>query len=451
MLEYCKLISTPLNYQKIIKMKLEKSIELYTKGKKHLVGAVNSPVRAFKSVGGVPLFIDRAKGSKITDVDGNEYVDMVLSYGPMILGHRNSVVEKTIKKYLKNGYTFGASTKGEIILAEMVCNAFPGMDKVRFVNSGTEAVFSAIRLARAFTGKNKIIKFAGCYHGHSDALLVAAGSGLATLSIPGSLGVPDEAVKNTLIAEYNNIDSVEKHLAENKDVAAIIFEPIAGNMGVVLPTKEFIEELRDLAKASGVLLIADEVMTGFRSKFGGASELLGVQADIICLGKVIGGGFPVGAYGARNEIMEMVSPLGGMYQAGTLSGNPIAMACGIATLKELKKQDPYKDFDKTAAFLERVLLDAAKENGVDLQVNRFGSMINPFFTKEKVVDFKSAQTSDTEKFKTFFWKMIENGVFLPPSQFEAWFLATAMSKRDIYKVRSAINIAMKAVADKFKK
>ncbi|MBI9041768.1 glutamate-1-semialdehyde 2,1-aminomutase [Lutibacter sp.] len=429
-------------------MKLEKSIELYTKGKKHLVGAVNSPVRAFKSVGGVPIFIDHAKGSKIVDVDDNEYVDMVLSYGPMILGHRNSVVEKTIKKYLKKGYTFGASTKGELILAEMVCDAFPGMDKVRFVNSGTEAVLSAIRLARAFTGKNKIIKFAGCYHGHSDALLVAAGSGLATLSLPGSAGVPDDAVKNTLIAEYNNIDSVERHLARHNDIAAVIIEPIAGNMGVVLPTKEFMEELRDLTKASGVLLIMDEVMTGFRSKFGGAQELLGIQADITCLGKVIGGGFPVGAYGARNEIMQKVAPLGPMYQAGTLSGNPIAMACGIATLKELKKQDPYKDFEKTAAFLERAMLDAAKENGIDLQVNRFGSMINPFFTKTKVVDFKTAQTSDTKKFKTFFWKMMENGVFLPPSQFEAWFLATAMSKRDIYKVRTAINIAMKAVANK---
>jgi glutamate-1-semialdehyde 2,1-aminomutase len=432
-------------------MKLEKSLELYTRGKKHLVGAVNSPVRAFKSVGGIPIFIEKAKGSKIYDVDGNEYIDFVLSYGPMILGHRNSVVEKTIKKYMRNGYTFGASTKGEIILAELVCDAFPGMDKVRFVNSGTEAVLSAIRLARAYTGKNKIIKFAGCYHGHSDALLVAAGSGLATLSLPGSKGVPDDAVKNTLIAEFNNIDSVEKHLAENKDVAAVIFEPIAGNMGVVEPTKEFIEELRDLTKASGVLLIADEVMTGFRSKFGGAQELLGIQADITCLGKVVGGGFPVGAYGARNEIMEMVAPLGEMYQAGTLSGNPIAMSCGIATLKELQKRDPYKDFEKTAAFLERSLKAAAKENGIDLQVNRFGSMINAFFTKEKVVDFKSAQTSDTKKFKIFFWKMMENGVFLPPSQFEAWFLGTAMTKRDIYKVRSAINVAMKAVADKEKK
>jgi glutamate-1-semialdehyde 2,1-aminomutase len=429
-------------------MKLEKSIELYARGKKHLVGAVNSPVRAFKSVGGIPIFVDRAKGSKIIDVDGNEYIDMVLSYGPMILGHRNSIVEKTVKKYMKNGYTFGASTEGEIILAELVCSAFPGMDKVRFVNSGTEAVFSAIRLARAFTGKDKIVKFAGCYHGHSDALLVAAGSGLATLSLPGSAGVPEDAVKNTLIAEYNNIDSVEKHLAKHDDIAAVIFEPIAGNMGVVQPTKEFIEELRDLTKACGVLLIADKVMTGFRSKFGGALELLGVEADITCLGKVIGGGFPVGAYGARNEIMQMVAPLGPMYQAGTLSGNPIAMSCGIATLKELKRQNPYKDFEKTASFLERALLAAAKENGIELQVNRFGSMINPFFTKTKVVDFKTAQTSDTNKFKIFFWKMMENGVFLPPSQFEAWFLATAMTKRDIYKVRSAINIAMKAVADK---
>jgi len=431
-------------------MKLEKSLELYTRGKRHLVGAVNSPVRAFKSVGGVPIFIERARGSKIYDVDGNEYIDMVLSYGPMILGHRNSFVERTIKKYMKNGYTFGASTKGEVIMAEIVCDAFPGMDKVRFVNSGTEAVLSAIRLARAYTGKNKIIKFAGCYHGHSDALLVAAGSGLATLSIPGSKGVPDDAVKNTLIAEFNNIKSVENHLRKD-DVAAIIIEPIAGNMGVIQPSNKFIQELSGLAKASGILLIADEVMTGFRSKFGGAQELLGFQADITCLGKVVGGGFPVGAYGARNEIMEMVAPLGDMYQAGTLSGNPIAMACGIATLKELKKQNPYKDFEKTAAFLERVMKQAAKENGIDLQVNRFGSMINPFFTKTRVVNFKTAQTSDTNKFKTFFWKMMENGVFLPPSQFEAWFLDTAMTKRDIYKVRSAIQVAMKAVADKHNK
>jgi len=427
-------------------MKLEKSIELYTKGLKHLVGAVNSPVRAFKSVGGVPLFIERAEGGKIYDVDGNEYIDLVLSYGPMILGHRNRKVERAIIKALRKGYTFGATTKNEIRLAKLVCNAFPGMDKVRFVNSGTEAVLSAIRLARAFTGKDKIIKFSGCYHGHSDALLVAAGSGLATLSLPGSKGVPEDAVKNTLIAEYNNLESVKKHINKHKDIAAIIIEPIGGNMGVVLPQNNFLKKLSELAKENEILLIADEVMTGFRSKFGGAQEVLGVKADITCLGKIIGGGFPVGAYGARNEIMEMVAPLGEMYQAGTLSGNPIAMACGIATLKVLKKKDPYKGFEIMAERLEKILLKTAKDNGIDLQVNRFGSMINPFFTSEKVIDFKTAQSSDTKKFKIFFWKMIENGVFIPPSQFESWFLSTKFSEKDLDKTEKAIVIAMKYVA-----
>tara|TARA_B100000809_G_scaffold239761_1_gene261560 strand:- start:3191 stop:4498 length:1308 start_codon:yes stop_codon:yes gene_type:complete len=429
-------------------MKLEKSLELFTKGQKNLVGAVNSPVRAYKSVGGVPLFIKKAKGSKIIDVDRNRYVDLVLSYGPMILGHRDKRVEKSILRALKNGYTFGATSKGEIKLAKMVCDAFPGMDKVRFVNSGTEAVLSALRLARAYTSKDKIIKFAGCYHGHSDALLVAAGSGLATLSIPGSKGVPDDAVKNTLIAEYNNIESVKEQINKHEDIAAVIIEPIAGNMGVVVPNQEFISELRKITKEKGILLILDEVMTGFRSKYGGAQELLEFDADITCLGKVIGGGFPVGAYGARNEIMEMVSPLGDMYQAGTLSGNPIAMACGIATLKELKRQDPFDKFNKIAERIETSLLQAAKENNIDLQVNRFGSMMNPFFTSEQVVDFKSAQTSDTEKFKIFFWNMIENGIFLPPSQFESWFLSTVLSEKDLKNIEKAIEASMKAVANK---
>jgi len=431
-------------------MKFKNSERLYKKGQKHLVGAVNSPVRAFASVGGTPLFIKKAKGSKITDEDDNEYIDFVLSYGPMILGHRNKIVENEVKNALKKGTTFGATTKGELKLAQMVCEAFPGMDKVRFVNSGTEAVLSAIRLARAFTGHDKILKFAGCYHGHSDALLVAAGSGLATLSIPGSKGVPDDAVKNTLIAEYNNIESVKAHIEKHQDIAAVFIEPIAGNMGVVLPTPEFIKELRAITKENGILLVVDEVMTGFRSKFGGAQELLGIEADITCLGKVVGGGFPVGAYGARNEIMEMVSPLGEMYQAGTLSGNPIAMACGIATLKELEFQNPYKKFDKIAKQLEATLLDAAEKNGIDLQVNRFGSMINPFFTKEKVVNFKTAQSSNTELFKIFFWAMVENGIFLPPSQFEAWFLCTELSKKDILKTETAIYKAMEAVANTLK-
>ena len=426
-------------------MNFDRSKRLFEEGQKNLVGAVNSPVRAYKSVGGTPLFIKKAKGSKIIDVDNNQYIDLVLSYGPMILGHRPKKIEKSIVKALKNGYTFGATSTGEIELAKIICDAFPNMDKVRFVNSGTEAVLSALRLARAFTNKNKIIKFSGCYHGHTDALLVAAGSGLATLSLPGSSGVPKEAVQNTLIAEYNNIEKVKNHINKHDDIAAVILEPITGNMGVIVPSPEFISELRRITKEKGILIIADEVMTGFRSKFGGAQELIDLEADITCLGKVIGGGFPVGAYGARNEIMEMVAPLGDMYQAGTLSGNPIAMASGIATLKELKKQNPFDTFNKVARKIETILKEAAKVNNVALQVNRFGSMINPFFTKNVVVDFKTAQNSDTEKFKTFFWSMVRNGVFLPPSQFEAWFLSTALSNKDLKIIEKAIYAAMQAI------
>lgn len=419
-----------------------KSKELYKEGQKHLVGAVNSPVRAFNSVGGNPLFMEKAHGSKIYDVDGNEYIDLVLSYGPMIIGHGNNKVIEAVQKQVCTGFTFGASTENEIKLAEMVCNVFPGMDKVRFVNSGTEAVLSAIRLARAFTGKNHIVKFAGCYHGHSDALLVAAGSGLATLSIPGSKGVPADAVKNTLIAEYNDIESVKKHIAECNDIAAVFIEPVAGNMGTVIPSNEFITELRKITKEAGILLVVDEVMTGFRSKFGGAQELLGIEADITCLGKVVGGGFPVGAYGARNEIMEMVAPLGGMYQAGTLSGNPVAMAAGISTLEELKAQNPYDKFNEQAATIEKALLDAASENGIELTVSRFGSMVNPFFTAKKVTNFTEAQECNTERFTKFFWGLIENGVYIPPSQFEAWFLCSVLSDEDMNKIINAINKAM---------
>ncbi len=427
-------------------MKFKKSEELYKEGLVHLVGAVNSPVRAFTSVGGNPLFIKKGHGSKITDVDGNEYIDLVLSYGPMILGHRHRKVRRGVAKALRSGYSFGASTENEIILAKIVCDAFPGMDKVRFVNSGTEAVISGVRLARSYTGKDKIIKFAGCYHGHQDSLLVAAGSGLATLSLPGSKGVPEGAVKNTLIATYNDLESVKAHFEEHDDIAGVIIEPICGNMGVVIPQNKFLIELKEYLKSKGALLIADEVMTGFRSKFGGAQELLGVEADITCLGKVIGGGFPVGAYGARNEIMQEVAPLGGMYQAGTLSGNPIAMAGGISTLTELKRQNPYKQFNETAATLEKILLETAKKYEVDLVVNRFGSMMNPFFTKGKVTNFEEAQTSDTKKFAIFFWEMIKNGVFLPPSQFEAWFLSSAISNRDIKKIAVAVDKAMLAVS-----
>ncbi len=427
-------------------MNFKKSQKLYNKGLVNLVGAVNSPVRAFASVGGNPLFIDKAKGSKIIDVDGNSYVDYVLSYGPMILGHRHKKVQKAVTKALKNGYSFGASTENEIKLAKIVCSAFPGMDKVRFVNSGTEAVLSGIRLARAYTGKDKIIKFSGCYHGHQDSLLVAAGSGLATLSLPGSKGVPEGAVKNTLIANYNDLESVKAHFEKHDDIAGVIIEPVGGNMGVVIPQNEFLKDLKELAHKNGAVLIADEVMTGFRSMFGGAQEVLGVEADITCLGKVIGGGFPVGAYGARNEIMENVAPLGGMYQAGTLSGNPIAMVGGIATLTTLKKQNPYKKFDAIGAEIEQSLLDSAKKYEVDVTVNRFGSMLNPFFTTKKVTNFEEAQTSDTKKFAAFFWEMIKNGIFLPPSQFEAWFLSSAINKKDMEKTKYAIYNAMKVVS-----
>lgn len=432
-------------------MKTTNSKKLYKKGLKHLVGAVNSPVRAFNSVGGNPLFIDSASKSRIIDADNNEYVDYVLSYGPMILGHGNKKVVKAVKTAVDKGFTFGASTQGEIELAELVCSAFPTMDKVRFVNSGTEAVLSAIRLARAYTGKNKIVKFSGCYHGHSDSLLVAAGSGLATLSIPGSKGVPGDAVKNTLIAEYNNIESVKAHLENNKDIAGIILEPIAGNMGVVIPSKSFIKELNKLAKKHKVLIIADEVMAGFRSQFGGAYELIGLNADIVCLGKVIGGGMPVGAYGARNEIMQMVAPLGAMYQAGTLSGNPIAMAAGMATLTELKKANPYARFEKTAKKVEGFLLKSAKKHGVDAKVNRFGSMVNVFFTNKEVTDFPSAKTCNTEQFGVFFWELLKQGMFIPPSQFEAWFLSTTLSNDDMIITELAIDKAMKKVASTSKK
>ena len=428
-------------------MNFKKSQKLYDKGLINLVGAVNSPVRAFSSVGGNPLFIKRGRGSQIIDVDNNKYVDLVLSYGPMILGHRHKKVQKAVHKALKNGYSFGASTENEITLAKIVCDAFPGMDKVRFVNSGTEAVLSGIRLARAFTGKDKIIKFSGCYHGHQDALLVAAGSGLATLSLPGSKGVPEGAVKNTLIAKYNDLDSVKKHFEEHDDIAGVIIEPIGGNMGVVIPQNNFLKELKDYLFSKGALLIADEVMTGFRSKFGGAQELLGVEADITCLGKVIGGGFPVGAYGARNEIMEQVAPLGGMYQAGTLSGNPIAMAGGISTLKELKKQNPYEKFDAIGDRLSSMLLGAGKKYNIDVTVNRFGSMMNPFFTNVHVTNFEQAQTSNTNRFAIFFWEMIKNGVFLPPSQFEAWFLSSAISEKDMLVIEKAIDKSFQKIQE----
>lgn len=426
-------------------MQLEKSKELFERASHSLVGGVNSPVRAFNSVGGNPLFIEKGKGVFITDVDGNEYIDLIGSYGPLILGHAHPKVNEAVKAAADKSYTFGASTKGEVEMAELVKEAFPQMDKVRFVNSGTEAVLSAIRLARAYTQKNKIVKFAGCYHGHTDALLVAAGSGLMTLGIPSSQGVPEEAVKDTLIAQYNDIDSVkqliEKH---NNEIAAIFIEPVAGNMGVVVPEQSFMQQLRSLTKEKGILLVIDEVMTGFRKKFGGAQDYFGIEGDITCMGKVIGGGMPVGAYGAKAEIMDLVAPLGGVYQAGTLSGNPIAMACGLATLKELKNQD-YERADYLGREIKECLESAAKAAGIDVQVNQFGLMVNPFFTNQTVVDFESAQSSDTEMFGRFFWAMAECGLYIPPSQFEAWFLPITISDEEMQLVKERINQAFQKI------
>lgn len=426
-------------------MNLSQSKRLFETAQKSLVGGVNSPVRAFNSVGGNPLFIDRGEGIHIYDVDGNEYVDLIGSYGPLILGHAYPSVKSAVQEAVNKSFTFGATSKGEIELAELVKEAFPHLDKVRFVNSGTEAVISAIRLARAYTSKNKIVKFAGCYHGHSDALLVAAGSGLATLNIPGSKGVPQAAVSDTLIAQYNDIDSVKTLIDLHKnEIAGIFIEPVAGNMGVVVPEQSFMKELRQLCDDQGILLVIDEVMTGFRKKFGGAQDHFNIQGDITCMGKVIGGGMPVGAYGARAEIMDMVSPLGGVYQAGTLSGNPVAMACGLATLKELKAQD-YERADRLGKEVKTCLEKAAKDNGIDIVVNQFGLMVNPFFTNLPVTNFDSAQNSDTEIFAKFFWAAAENGLYIPPSQFEAWFLPIIMTDAELEMVKERINAAFSAL------
>ncbi|MAC96668.1 MAG: glutamate-1-semialdehyde-2,1-aminomutase [Flavobacteriales bacterium] len=426
-------------------MKLDQSKALMERANKSLVGGVNSPVRAFNSVGGDALFIEKAKGIYITDVDGNEYIDLVGSYGPMILGHAHPKVNEAVKKALDKSYTYGATTEGEVEMAEMIKEAFPQIDKVRFVNSGTEAVFSAIRLARAYTGRDKIVKFAGCYHGHSDSLLVAAGSGVATLGIPGSKGVPEAAVKDTLIAQYNDIESVKTILEKYpNEIAGIFIEPVAGNMGVVVPEQEFMKELRALTKEHGIALVIDEVMTGFRQKFGGAQDYFGIEADIICMGKVIGGGMPVGAYAGKAEIMDLVSPLGGVYQAGTLSGSPIAMACGLATLKELKNYD-YQKADEMGKKVKAALEAAAAEAGVEVTVNQFGLMVNPFFTNQKVTDFDSAQTSDTSLFAKFFWAMAENGLYIPPSQFEAWFLPIVLTDEELNEIIKRIHAAFQAI------
>ncbi|MFX4260638.1 glutamate-1-semialdehyde 2,1-aminomutase [Pelotomaculum propionicicum] len=417
-----------------------RSISLYNEALKYIPGGVNSPVRAFKSVGLNPVFIKRGEGSKIYDEDGNEYIDYVGSWGPLILGHRHPRVIEALERCLKDtGTSFGAPTELETILASMVIEAVPSVEMLRLVNSGTEATMSALRLARGYTGRNKIVKFAGCYHGHADFLLIKAGSGALTLGVPTSPGVPAETAVNTITADYNNIDKLKEIFEKvGEDIAAVIVEPVAGNMGVVLPAPGFLEGLREITSSYGSLLIFDEVMTGFRVSYGGAQELYGVTPDLTTLGKVIGGGLPVGAYGGKKEIMEHVSPAGPVYQAGTLSGNPLAVTAGIATLEILKQPGIYNDLDRKAAMLEDGLKESASEAGVDLSVNRVGSMLSAFFTGGKVTDFATACLSNTEYFKSFFKSMIECGVYIAPSQYEAAFISTAHSDNDIvYTLASA--------------
>ncbi|MDY0377209.1 MAG: glutamate-1-semialdehyde 2,1-aminomutase [Desulfobacterales bacterium] len=407
-------------------MKTQRSDTLFARALKTIPGGVNSPVRAARSVGMNPLFIDHAEGCLVFDADANRYIDYVGSWGPMILGHRHPAVISAIAGALEKGTSFGAPTELEIRLAEMVVEAVPSVEMVRMVNSGTEAAMSAIRLARGFTGRDTIIKFDGCYHGHADTLLVQAGSGVATLGIPGSPGVPKSFVAHTLSLPYNDIQAVERVMARQGDgIAAIIVEPVAGNMGLVPPASGFLQALRLLTKKHRALLIFDEVMTGFRVAYGGAQSIYGISPDLTTLGKIIGGGLPVGAYGGRRDIMERIAPQGPVYQAGTLSGNPAAMAAGIATLSELKKPGFYEKLEEKSARLARGLEKAALNAGIPVNFQRVGSMLGLFFTGKEVVDFDTAKTSDLKRFSAYYQKMLGRGVYLAPSQFEASFVSAA--------------------------
>jgi glutamate-1-semialdehyde 2,1-aminomutase len=428
--------------------KLEQSRKLQKRAEMMIPGGVNSPVRAFRAVGGDPPFVVRGKGAYLVDADGNEYIDYIGSWGPLILGHAAPVVLEALAAAMRNGTSFGASTPAEADLAELVISAFPHMQKVRFVSSGTEATMSAIRLARAYTKRKYIVKFEGCYHGHADALLVKAGSGVATLGIPGSAGVPEEFTQFTLALPYNDTDALEAAFTKFKQqIACVIVEPVVGNMGCVPPARGYLEALRAVTSNDGALLIFDEVMTGFRLAFGGAQELYAIQPDLTTMGKIIGGGLPVGAYGGPSEIMDLVAPLGPMYQAGTLSGNPLAMAAGYAQLRYLKEhKEVYAKLDQLSADLVTGVAAAAKSAGVAMTSNRVGSMFTWFFTRGPVTDWDSASKSDTEAFGRFFRNLLESGVYLPPSQYEAAFLGTAHTEEDIKKTIAAAKQAFAMVA-----
>lgn len=423
-----------------------KSAELFAAAQRLIPGGVNSPVRAFRGVGGIPRFIERGQGPYLWDADGHRYVDYVLSWGPLILGHAHPRVVEAIIRQVRCGTSFGAPTELETRLAELIVERMPAIEMVRFVNSGTEATMSALRLARAFTGREKIIKFEGCYHGHADMLLVQAGSGVATLGLPDSPGVPRGATQDTLVAPYNNLNAVAALFEQYPDaIAAVIVEPVAGNMGVVLPAEGFLAGLRDLCTRYGALLIFDEVMTGFRVHPGGAQALYGISPDLTCLGKVIGGGLPVGAYGGRREIMQMVAPAGPMYQAGTLSGNPLAMAAGIATLEELREASVWEGLERKTRRLCQGIGQAAQAAGVPIYQTQVGSMFCAFFQAGPVTDYASARRSDTARYARFFHAMLGQGVYLAPSQFEAGFLSTAHGDEEIEATIAAAQHAFTAV------
>lgn len=428
-------------------MREEISQELFERAKKKIPGGVNSPVRAFQSVGMIPRFIRSAKGDRITDVDGNEYIDYVCSWGPGILGHAHPQVIQKVQEACERGLTYGAPTENEVVLAEMISELMPSIEVSRLVCSGTEAVMSAIRVARGFTGRTKIVKFKGCYHGHSDGLLVKAGSAALTTSVPDSAGVPADFTRHTLVALYNDRDSVEQLFqAQGSEIAAVIVEPVTANMGVVLPEEGFLQFLRDITRQYGALLIFDEVITGFRLGLGGAQEYYHITPDLTTLGKIVGGGMPVGAYGGRREIMEMVSPAGPVYQAGTLSGNPIATTAGIETLKLLKEDpDIYKRLEAKAFKLEQAVKNAASGR---VCVNRIGSLMSIFFTKEQVKDYESAVSSDTSRYAEYFAYLLKSGIYAAPSQFEAMFLSDAHTQEDIGRTCDVMDSYFSEIAGK---
>jgi glutamate-1-semialdehyde 2,1-aminomutase len=425
-------------------LSLTRSRALFEEAQELMPGGVNSPVRAFRAVGGDPVFIDHASGPYLYDVDGNRYLDYVQSWGPMILGHVYPAVLEAVTQASMRGFSFGAPTQAESMLARLVIESVPSIEMVRFVNSGTEATMSALRLARAYTGRNKIIKFSGCYHGHADMLLVQAGSGLATMGLPDSAGVPGEATSDTLVTSYNDSAAVEELFrAYPGQIAAIIIEPAAANMGLVPPLPGFLEKLRDLCDGYGALLIFDEVMTGFRVALGGMQGRLGIRPDLTCLGKIIGGGLPVGAYGGRRDIMQLVAPLGPVYQAGTLSGNPLAMAAGIATLQELRRPGRYKELEHKGQLLENGIERVLHEEGGAVQFVRVGAIFCLFFTAEHVIDYASAKTADTQRFARFFRSMLKQGIYLPPSQFEGCFISLALEDEMIEETVEAVSVALR--------